>query len=165
MTNQKSMQCSSGVLDAAYAVIHDFPGGSQALAPQIGKSATSLSHEATATGSAKLGLETAVNVTDLSGDMRILQAWAAHSGHLLMPMAPSDATLTKGCLEGLTASAKEFSDLVLVVTGGMSDNAISDNELSQIVNEGSQLISCVYALISAARAKNKTDTQHWGSTQ
>lgn len=56
-------------LDAAYNLVRDYPGGASSLAPRLDKNPSVLSHEVTATGSAKLGLLTAIKITELSGDL------------------------------------------------------------------------------------------------
>ena len=55
------------LLDAAYHVVHDYPGGAQSLAPRMFKSATTLSHEVAADGTAKLGLLETVWIPMLMG--------------------------------------------------------------------------------------------------
>jgi hypothetical protein len=74
------------ILDAAYHTVHDYPGGASALAPRLGKSHATLSHEVRppANSQAKLGLRDAQRIMALTGDYRILQAQAAELGFFLV---------------------------------------------------------------------------------
>ena len=47
-------------MDAAFNVVHDYPGGAAALSERLGKGRPALSHEVKGDGSAKLGLKDAV---------------------------------------------------------------------------------------------------------
>ena len=80
--------------DVAFNVVHDSPGGAVSLAPRLGKSHTTLAHELNGTGTAKLGLMDAEKITLLLGDMRILQAYAANCGQMLVPLP--DAAVLQG---------------------------------------------------------------------
>ena len=48
------------VMDAAFNVVHDYPGGAAALSERLGKGRSALPHEVKGDGSAKLGLKDAV---------------------------------------------------------------------------------------------------------
>ena len=78
------------VIDAAYGVVHDYPGGSDSLAPRLGKASVTLSHEVARVGTAKLGLDTAVKVSVLTGDFRILDAFALQCGRMVLPLPCAD---------------------------------------------------------------------------
>ena len=145
------------LLDAAYNVVHDYPGGSQSLAPRLGKSATTLSHEVTATGTAKLGLLDAAKITELTGDMRLLAAFAANVGQMLVPLPKIPADASDDCMLRLADTAREFGDLCREVAGDMADGVISSNDLQRIDTECGQLIASVHALREALGARHQAD--------
>lgn len=145
---------SRTILDAAYHVVHDYPGGSVSLAPRLNKSPTTLSHEVTATGTAKLGLLDAVKITAFSGDLRILQAWAVEAGQMLVAL-PVMADQSDECLAMVSSTAKEFSDLLAAAAEGLADGAVSDNEVDRIEREAAELFSAVHALLKAMRDRNQ----------
>lgn len=145
---------SRTILDAAYHVVHDYPGGSVSLAPRLNKSPTTLSHEVTATGTAKLGLLDAVKITTFSGDLRILQAWAVEAGQMLVAL-PVMADQSDECLAMVSSTAKEFSDLLAAAAEGLADGAVSDNEVDRIEREAAELFSAVHALLKAMRDRNQ----------
>lgn len=145
---------SRTILDAAYHVVHDYPGGSVSLAPRLNKSSTTLSHEVTATGTAKLGLLDAVKITAFSGDLRILQAWAVEAGQMLVAL-PVMADQSDECLAMVSSTAKEFSDLLSAAAEGLADGKVSDNEVDRIEREAAELFSAVHALLKAMRDRNQ----------
>lgn len=145
---------SRSILDAAYHVVHDYPGGSPSLAPRLNKSPTTLSHEVTATGTAKLGLLDAVKLTGFSGDLRILQAWALHAGQMLLPLPSVDGTSDE-CLNHVSSSAKEFAELVSEAALSLSDGHISDNEMDRIEREAGELFAAVHGLLKSMRERNQ----------
>lgn len=145
---------SRTILDAAYHVVHDYPGGAVSLAPRLNKSSTTLSHEVTATGTAKLGLLDAVKITGFSGDLRILQAWAMHAGQMLLPLPDQDGGPDE-CLNHVSSSAKEFAELVSEVAFDLSDGSISDNEMQRIEHEAGELFAAVHGLLKALRERNQ----------
>lgn len=145
---------SRTILDAAYHVVHDYPGGSRSLAPRLNKASTTLSHEVTATGSAKLGLLDAVKITAFSGDMRILHAWAIEAGQMLVPL-PEGVSESDECLAKVAAAAKEFSDLVQAAATSLADGRVSDNELDRIKIEAGELFAAVHGLIRSMSERNE----------
>lgn len=142
------------LLDEAYHLVHDHPGGAVALAARLKKSHGTLCHELTATGSAKLGLLDAKKLTDFTGDLRILQAWALESGQMLLPL-PGSAGDADECLERLSGAAKEFSDLVAEVSLTMADGKVSDNELERVRREASELFARVHSLMVSLEKRNQ----------
>jgi hypothetical protein len=141
------------ILDAAYNVVHDYPGGSQSLAPRMGKSATTLSHEVAAIGTAKLGLLDAAKITHLTNDLRILAAFAANAGQMLVPL-PNAAPMSDDCMLRLADTAKEFGELCREVAGDLVDGEISDNELGRIDRACGELIASVHAMREALARRN-----------
>lgn len=142
------------LLDAAYNVVHDAPGGCESLAPRIGKNPTTLDHEVKATGTAKLGLLTAAKITHFTGDLRILEAWAANAGQMLVPLPAVAFPLSHDCFKRLANTAKEFADVVREVGGDLDDDDINDNEMHRIDRECGELIASVHALRQALASRN-----------
>jgi hypothetical protein len=141
------------ILDTAYHVAHDYPGGVPPLALRMGKSPTTLSHELTATGTAKLGLIDAVKMADFTQDLRALQAWATHAGCQLVPL-PTGLPEGDECLVKVSELASQFGALVTEVTADLGDNQISDNEQRRIQKLGGLLISAVSAVVAATGRRN-----------
>lgn len=146
----------SQVIDAAYQLVRAYPGGSASLAPRMGKSSTTLSHEVKCTGTAKFGLDDAVTATALSGDLRILNAFAAEVGCMVLPM-PEQATEAPigSHIRHVGALANGFGQLVSSVTRASDDGCISANELARLRGEWASLIAAGQALMTNLQAQHE----------
>ena len=143
------------VLVAAYNVVSDYRGGAAALAPLIGKSGSTLSHEVSPNcAHAKFGLMDAVKITNFSGDWRILEAFAAEVGALVVPIH-SNAGGEADTLAALGRMAKEFADLVSATGETMADGKVSDNELTRLERETGDLVAAAQHVLALARARNE----------
>jgi len=140
--------------DAAFNVVHDYPGGSVSLAPRLGKSHASLSHELTATGTAKLGLLDAEKITILTGDLRILEAFATDCGQMLVPLPDATVLMDDDCMLRLADTARAFGELCKEVGGDLADGKINDNELKRIDRESGELIASLHALRESLARRN-----------
>lgn len=129
------------IRDAAYHTVHDYPGGSASLAPRLGKTPSTLCHEVAlvkAPGStAKLGVEDAMKIVDMTGDHRIVHAIALRAGGMFVPLAGMDIEVQDA--SHLAEVAREFAELMMVVAQSVSDGVISDNELGRINREWGEL--------------------------
>lgn len=138
------------VMDAAYNVVHQYEGGADSLAVRLpNKSGTTLSHEVNRTGTAKLGLETAVAVTVLSKDYRILEAFAAQCGRYTLPMPHVLQAGGDDVLARLGDMLREQSDVVREVTSAAVDGKYKPNERKRIVKEVGELVAAGSALLAA----------------
>lgn len=141
--------------DVAYNLVHDYPGGASSLAPRVGKNAVTLSHELHGTGIAKLGLLDAEKITELTGDLRILQAFAANCGQMLMPLPGDDLSAGSDCMLRLAATVQGFGSMCAEVGISLVDDTISDNELARIDRECGQLIAKLHALRVSLAQRNQ----------
>lgn len=142
--------------DAAFNAVHDYPGGAAALAPRLGKNATTLCHELTGQGTAKLGLLDAVKISKLTGSLAIVQAMCGELGGVFVPLVGSnDAAGVKG----LGVAVREFGEMVGQYAEAIADGRVSANELQSIDREGLQAIASIVDLLNQARASHEACTQ------
>lgn len=142
------------ILDAAYHVIHDYPGGADSLAPRVGRTGTTLNHEAKRTGQAKLGLDTAVKVSALTGDLRILEAFALACDCMVVPLPGAQQSTDRPVMTGLAGMLTEQAHVVSAVSRALDDNRISDNERGEIYKEVSELMAVTRQLLAAVESKH-----------
>jgi hypothetical protein len=143
------------VLASAYNVVSDYRGGASALAPLLGKSASTLSHEVSPNcAHAKLGLLDAVKITAFTGDWRILEAYAAEVGALVVPIH-SNAGGEADTLAALAKLAQEFAELVSATGEAMADGQVTDNELARMERKTGELVQAAQRLLGLARARNE----------
>ncbi len=142
------------VLDASYHVVHDYKGGAQALGLRLGKNGATLSHEVAGFGTAKLGLLDTVKITHMTGDLRILEAWAGEAGQMLVPLPRFDVNLGDDCMLRLAATVKEFGDMCSEAAVSLQDGCVTDNELARFDRECGELIAAVHSLRQALQERN-----------
>src|SRR5690606_17565252 len=71
--------------DAAYHTVHDYPGGSESLGPRVGISPAVLRNKVNPNNEThRLALDEAQKITAVTGDHRMLQAWAHSEGFVLI---------------------------------------------------------------------------------
>lgn len=143
----------SAVLDAAYQLVHAYPGGANSLAPRMDKNPTTLSHEVKGTGTAKFGLADAVSASVLSGDRRILNAFAAECECMVLPLPVWNDQCDATTMRNVAALAREFGELVSTVTEASADGAISANEMARVQSDWAELMAAGQALVSQLQAK------------
>lgn len=142
------------VLDAAYNVVHDQPGGASPLSVRLGKGQHVLGAELAGRGSAKLGLVDSVKISQMTGDLRILFAFAEECGQLCVPL-PQVVDVGGGdVLRALAEASREFAELCTEVCSSMTDGRISDNELDRFERERGELMAGLHCLGERMRALN-----------
>lgn len=132
--------------DAALQLARSLPGGIEALAVRMGKSAHSLRHELTGSGTAKLGLLDAETIGLYAQQMRapnalaILNAMAANHNALALPL-PEGVALGDDTFKGLADAAREFSEFIASVADAAADGQVTGNELALVDRELGDLIA------------------------
>ena len=120
----------SVVADAAYNTVHDYPGGAEALAPRMGKSAKVLDSKVNRNEfKHHLTLHEAVQMMGLTGDHRMLRAICRHLGYL----DPIRAVVYEGIadeqlLELVAAVHSETGDVSRSLVAALADGQVSQRE-------------------------------------
>jgi len=152
---------SMNILDAAYHVVHDYPGGAPSLGPRMGKNHHTLNHEVAGDGTAKFGLVDAVKASQLTRDYRILHAFAEECGHMCIPLPASTEEATSNLLADLARSSERFAALCNEVCIGAADGVISDNEKTRIQRARAELISDLAKLGQSVNQLNQAGKAKW----
>lgn len=139
------------VMIAAFGLVNDYPGGAGALAPVVGKSPTTLSHEVSPTyPTAKFGLADAVKLSVWANDRRVLNAFAGEMSCMVVPLA-ADVPGVEGIGTRVAELAREFADVMGVVAADLSDGQVSGTELARIEREAGQLVGAIQALLTSIK--------------
>lgn len=142
------------VLDAAYNVGEDYKdGGTAGLARRMDRNPTTLSHELRRTGSAKLGLLDAVKMTALSGDLRILQAFAGKCGQMCVPLPEGVDMDADDCMRRLSAANAAFGKVAAETCDALADGTITANEAARYRRGMGELIASMHALEAAIQSR------------
>lgn len=144
----------SAVLDAAFALVHDYPGGALSLAPRIRKSPATLSHEVSQTGAFKFGLDDAVRVSKLSGDLGILNAFAAELGCFVITAPEARGG---NIFKGLADASREFGEFVASVADAVYDHHVTENDLKRARKEFGELVAQGQVVIARMAAMHEAD--------
>lgn len=136
--------------DAAHAVVHDYKGGSESLAPRLGMSAPVLNSKVNPnTSTHKLGLAEAVRITVLTEDARILRAFAQQCGHIVLAAPNSDdaAASDMAVLELVAAVGGSQGDLFGSIHRGLADGVLTESEFALIRAAGNGAMERIAALL------------------
>lgn len=120
------------VSDAAYDTVHEYPGGSESLAPRMrnGMSAATLRGKVNPNNDRNLlSLQEANELMGKSGDYRILHAMAADHGFVVQRV---DAPQSGSMIGALLAAAHAKGDLSQLIADALADGQISPNEADEI---------------------------------
>lgn len=140
---------------AAYNLVNAFvPGKATALAPLLEKAPGTLSREINPRyPDYKLGLLDAVKLSVLTGDRRILEAFAAEMNCLVVQVLERPPSAGDS-FAGLGQLAKESADLVAATCEALADSKVTGNELLRLEREASELMAAVQAILAQARASH-----------
>ena len=100
-----------------------------------------------------LSLRDAMRMTDVSGDLRILQAWASAENCRVVPVdATSEGTLMSTLLE----QNEHEGNFARVLGAAIADGVISDNEMRAIERAGGELQGVWLKLLRQLKAMQKS---------
>ena len=136
--------------DAAYAVVHDYPGGSEALAPRLGMSAAVLRNKVNPNNTTHhLTLREAQKLTALTGDPRILQSAAQETGRIVLeaPNADDAAASDMAVLELVAAVGGTQGDLFTTIVQALADGVLIESEYQRIKAAGGTAQAKIAALL------------------
>lgn len=136
------------VKDAAYAVVHDYPGGSESLAPRIGMSAAILRNKVNPNNTTHhLTLDEADRITTVTGNLRILHALSAEHRQVMLPIDEGDDASDMAVLEAIAAMWSSNGDLGTAVHHALSDNVLTRREFDGISEAAHRLTNRVFSMI------------------
>lgn len=138
------------VTDAAYDTVHQYPGGSEALAPRMGMSAATLRGKVNPnTDRNLLSLQEADTLLGRTGDYRILHALCAEHGFIAQRV---DAPHSGNLITALLSAAAAKGDLAELVSEAMADNRITPNEADAISRACQQVMAALVQVSQHAEA-------------
>lgn len=136
--------------DAAYDTVHQYPGGSVALAARLGMSDAVLRGKVNPNNDRNhLTLAEADRLIGLTGDHRILHALAATHGYTLQE---AGAREEGGVVIALLAAVSAQGGMTQTVSDAIADGLITPNEAAAIDRLCAQVQASVASLAGQARA-------------
>lgn len=142
------------ILDAAYRVGHDSPGGVAALAPRMGISQAVLNSKLNPnTKTHILSIEEMVRMEHLTGRHDILFAHAEVLGYVAVPVpCVGDDDVD----HAITTACAEFGDYLRTVGDALGDKRVTPNEAKKLEKELVEMIASathLQALLTATVRK------------
>jgi len=136
-------------LDAAHATVHDYPGGSESLAPRLGMGGSILRNKVNANNNTNhLTLVDADKMMSVTGDHRILEALAQQHGYVLVPVAFDTPASDSAILELVTKVWRHNGNVGKAVDDAFADGRITKRELSAIEKTIYDLDSTLHAMLA-----------------
>lgn len=121
------------IIDAAYAVVHDYPGGSESLAPRLGMSAAVLRNKVNPNNATHhLGLADAVRATDVTNDDRMLEAWAATRGYALVKLPSAVDCCDAAIVELMGKAWSTHGDVGQEIVKTLEDGRVERHEIERV---------------------------------
>lgn len=121
------------VIDAAHATVHDYPGGSVALAPRLGMAHAILRGKVNANDAGHhLTMAESIRMQLLTGDHRILHAEADELGYMLVRLPAIDSA---DFMVEAMVTVKEFGEFIGKCGEVLEDGSVSRNELKSVEKE------------------------------
>ncbi len=140
------------VQDAAYRTVHDYPGGSESLAPRLGMSAAVLRGKVNPNNDRNiLSLHEASQIMGVSDDFQMLHALAATHGFGLHALESGD---TADITTALLGASVAKGDLAGVISRALQDNLITQNELAEIGRACAALQARIISIGQGAAARH-----------
>ena len=131
--------------DAAYATVHDYPGGSESLGPRAGISPAVLRNKVNPNNDTHhLTFAEAQRISAMTGDDRMLRAWAHERGYLLVK-APAQC-----CSESDMSVLEQMAGLMVAngafgqeVYNALADGGVDAAEMVRIESAGRGIMTAV----------------------
>jgi hypothetical protein len=119
-------------IDAAYATVHDYPGGSESLGPRVNISAAVLRNKVNPSNDTHhLTFTEARRIVALTGDRRMLQAWAHEEGFLMIK-APEGRACDMAILEQIVELGVTSGQFMQAIYAALADGRVDGQEIQAI---------------------------------
>lgn len=126
--------------DAIHHVVHEFPGGAEALAPRIGRGAqvlrnkVTLSHDG-ARRSHEPTLSDVSAISRVTGDLRVIEALAAENGAVVVRLPDMSGVADDALLDLLLTSSQEYGEACAALRDALADGEVDRVEFDRIERE------------------------------
>lgn len=119
--------------DAAYHAVHDYTGGSESLAPRIGMSAAVLRNKVNPNNETHhLTFAEAQRIVAMTGDARMLRAWAHQEGFLLVKAPRARGESDMSVLEGVVETGIAHGHFMQSIYAALADGKVDNSEVRDI---------------------------------
>ncbi len=138
---------------AAYSTVHDYKGGSESLGPLVGISPAVLRNKVNPNNDTHhLTFAEARRIADMTGDFRMLKAWAHEAGFLLVK-APESCTneCDMSVLEQMAGFMVACGGFGAEIHASLADGKITREEINKVEDKAREVMR------SAAEIKQRME--------
>lgn len=134
--------------DAAYHTVHDYAGGSESLGPRVGISAAVLRNKVNPHNEThRLALDEAVRISVVTGDTRMLDAFAAELGRVTVEI-PAAGTSDMDVLSDTCSLVTQVGQYMQTIHTALSDGKVDNKEIKAIRQQAIEAMSKVATLVA-----------------
>lgn len=121
------------ITDAAYAVAHDYPGGTESLAPRLSMVPAVLRNKVNQNNTTHhLTLSEAVRMSDITNDLRILEAWAREAGKVLIDLPIAENCADSDVIDLMARAWETNGDIGREVNETFKDGRVEPHEAKKV---------------------------------
>lgn len=122
-------------IDSAHATVHDYPGGSESLGPRVGISPAVLRNKVNPNNETHhLTFAEARRIVGLTGDARMLQAWAHEAGFLLVKAPDGADECDMSVLESVMETGVAHGQFMQSIHAALADGRVDQKEVDAIAH-------------------------------
>lgn len=131
--------------DAAYHTVHDYPGGSESLGPRVDISAAVLRNKVNPNNTTHhLTLAEAQRIAAMTGDHRMLQAWAHAEGYLLVKAPAAGAESSDAAvLEQVASMLMDQGQFAASINAALADGDVNQAEMQEITAAAQKFMTSI----------------------
>ncbi|SDI64823.1 Phage regulatory protein CII (CP76) [Paraburkholderia steynii] len=146
------------VLDAAHAVAHDYEGGCESLAPRVSMSSALLRNKVNPNNTANhLTLKEAVRLSVVTGDARILEAFARELGMVCIKAPTADNCADADVIEMMAQAMKTLGDMGHEINKTFADGRVERAEVKRVRDRAWPHVQTIFALVSRIEGMAEPD--------
>ena len=121
--------------DAAWRLVHEFPGGAVKLAPLVNMNAGTLNNKADPGQPAQMSVREAVAIQRLRGTRTMLEAEAALLDCMVVPLGDYPATSDLELLDLVLELSKEHGETSTAIRKAIADGRIDRDDYAEVERE------------------------------
>lgn len=136
------------IKDAAYAVAHDYPGGTESLAPRIGMSGAILRNKVNPNNSTHhLSLAEALRMSEITGDRRIAESFARELGLVCVELPIPENCADADVIELMAKTWETNGDIGREVNKTFEDGRVEHHEVKRVKDRVWEHIRTLFGLV------------------
>ena len=134
--------------DAAYATVHDYPGGSESLGPRVGISPAVLRNKVNPNNDTHhLTYSEAIRISGITGDTRMIEAWASLHDRILVKVPEAGAS-DMDVLSDTCSLVTQVGQYMQTIHTALSDGKVDQKEIAAIRQQAIEAMTKVATLVA-----------------